>query len=608
MPKEWPETINGFTTSGRLQNHNGARSGLSHFTALFQTLIFLLLTGSIAHAAQKQYAVEFDAPPAIVQLLQRHLEIAQSLDNPRLNDAEWQRLIRATPREIRALVATEGYFSASVESSTDNQTDRSSVKFSVNPGEQATISEIELNFSGEILQQPTGDQPGIDQLKAEWGLIENKPFTQEAWGQEKRKLLSELVVYRYPNARIAQSRAEVDSKTNSVRLMVHVDSGNQRRFGDLVVSGLQRYPESIVRNLNRIKPGDDYSQSSLLKLQSDLQSTGYFSGVEVIANVDADNTTPIPVEVRISENKSSKVGIGVGASTNTGARTQLTYDNLNLLDKGWRLNTSLRLEQRAQSLNANVALPTTEEGYRDSFSNHTAREDIENQILTTSNFGIQRSWGTYRFEQSIGANYLIEHLKVKDVESTRKDAATLSYGMTLRRTDNELMPSRGYLFNVNFTGAPVDSLSDGTFLRSYAKTQLYYPLTRSTQLMTRLEVGAVTGANSAPATYLFRAGGDQSVRGYAYQSLGVAEGDAIVGGRYLLTGSVEVVQWLSSQWGIALFTDFGDAANETSEIKPVYGYGLGARWKSPVGPIGADIAYGEDTGQYRLHFNLGVNF
>jgi translocation and assembly module TamA len=228
--------------------------------------------------------------------------------------------------------------------------------------------------------------------------------------------------------------------------------------------------------------------------------------------------------------------------------------------------------------------------------------------LTSTNFGVKRTWGPYRFEQSIGANYLLEHLEVEDVESSRKHAATVSYGLTLRRLDNDLLPNKGYLFNLQFTSAPFESLSEGTFLRSYAKTQIYYPLTKSTQLMTRIEVGAVSGANSAPATYLFRAGGDQSVRGYAFQSLGVAEGDAVVGGRYLLTGSVELVQWLNSQWGVALFTDFGNAADEIDKITPVYGYGLGGRWKSPLGPVGADIAYGQDTGDYRLHFNLGVNF
>jgi translocation and assembly module TamA len=76
----------------------------------------------------------------------------------------------------------------------------------------------------------------------------------------------------------------------------------------------------------------------------------------------------------------------------------------------------------------------------------------------------------------------------------------------------------------------------------------------------------------------------------------------------LATGSVEVVQWLTSQWGAAVFLDFGNAANRIQDLKPVYGYGLGARWKSPLGPIGADIAYGQATGEYRLHFNIGVSF
>jgi translocation and assembly module TamA len=162
--------------------------------------------------------------------------------------------------------------------------------------------------------------------------------------------------------------------------------------------------------------------------------------------------------------------------------------------------------------------------------------------------------------------------------------------------------------NVQFTGAPLTSTANGSFLQSHVKTQAYYPITSSTQLIARAEIGLVNGKNSAPELYLFRAGGDQSVRGYAYQSLGVTEGDATVGGRYIATGSVEVVQWLTSQWGAAVFVDAGNAANSLQDLSPVYGYGVGARWKSPLGPIGADIAYGESTGEYRFHFNIGVAF
>ena len=203
---------------------------------------------------------------------------------------------------------------------------------------------------------------------------------------------------------------------------------------------------------------------------------------------------------------------------------------------------------------------------------------------------------------------MVEQQDVDDGETTTKKVATLNYGITLRRTDNDLAPTRGYLLNSEFAYAPFDTLSNGQFLYSHIKGQAYYPVTNSTQFIARAEIGMVNGKNSAPEAFLFRAGGDQSVRGYAFQSLGVTEAGATVGGKLVATGSVEIVQWLTNQWGAAVFVDAGNAANTWADLKPVYGYGLGVRWKSPLGPIGADIAYGQEVDDYRLHFNIGVAF
>lgn len=578
-------------------------SGSRYFSLCCMLLIYLLVPAG--HAAERDYRVDIDAEPEFAQLLRQHLEIVQAIDNPRLNQAEWRRLIQKTPDAIANIMATRGYFSPQIESQTEG---RSDVRFTVASGPQSRISSVDIDFVGDIQQQAITEQPSIDRMLSDWQLEVNNPFTQAMWDEKKRKLLSTMVVLRYPNAQIRRSKAEVDPVRGSVKLTVTVDSGAARYFGDLHIDGLQRYPAKTIRNLSQIESGAPYSQADLLKLQSDLQATGYFSSVEVVADTSTPADLPIPVQVHVVENQAVQIGIGVGASTNTGARTQLTYDNLNLFERGWRLSSSLRVEQRAQSLNAGIALPTRAPGYRDSLTTAIAREDIEGQVLVTTGFGAKRSWGSSRLEQSIGTNYLIEHAHLDHAPSANKQAVTVAYGITLRRTDNDLLPTRGYLFNAQFTAAPLTSFSEGRFIRSYAKTQAYYPLTKNTQLMARLEFGAVSGAGNTPSTYLFRAGGDQSVRGYAYQSLGVASGDATVGGRYLLTGSLEAVQWFSAQWGAALFVDFGDAANRLNAIHPVYGYGLGARWKSPAGPLGADIAYGEDTGEYRLHFNLGVNF
>lgn len=104
-------------------------------------------------------------------------------------------------------------------------------------------------------------------------------------------------------------------------------------------------------------------------------------------------------------------------------------------------------------------------------------------------------------------------------------------------------------------------------------------------------------------------GGDQSVRGYGYQELGVKEGDATVGGRYMLTGSAEYQYWFKPKWAIAAFYDAGNSADTVkAAMTPKSGYGLGGRYKSPVGPINVDVAYGHAVHKFRLHFSLGFTF
>jgi translocation and assembly module TamA len=571
-------------------------------------VLAMLLVSLTARSDDNVYKVEVSAPEPIYALLEKHLRIIQWRDNPHLSPREWRRLYTAAPNNIRELLATEGYFSPSINANFEQQNKTLSAKFDVKPGLPAMINKVDINFTNEIAQQKETDTPSMSTLRKNWLLQTDTRFRQDDWERAKRNLLASLIVERYPSAVIKESKAEINPATQSVTLFVTVDSGPAYRFGKTKIEGLQRYPASIVENLSPIKEGRFYNQSNLLTFQSRLLQSGYFKNVEVSADTRNGNPASTPVMVKVEENQSMTVGTGAGYSTNTGARTQLTVDDLNLFNLGWRFSSSLQLEQKAQSIDGLIRLPISPKGYRDSINAGIEKTSIEGQDLTDIKTGINRSWGPRKREQTVGANYLISKQSLDGAETSNISVATLSYGITLRNVDNELSPTRGYLLNTQFSVAPVEALSDGKFLQSYLKAQGYYPITSKTQLIMRGELGLVNGKNSAPAAFLFRAGGDQSVRGYAYQSLGVTEGDSTVGGRYLATGSVEVIQWFTGQWGAAIFTDFGNAANTIKALSPVYGYGLGARWKSPIGPLGADLAYGEANDDYRLHFSLGVAF
>lgn len=573
--------------------------------------VFLLFFACFSQADETLYQVEISAPAPMDELLKKHLQMIKWRDNPRMNPAEWQRLFSVAPQDFKNLLSTEGYFSPIITSTLDKTNGRLTAKFSVDLGAPASINKVDLKFNGDIIEPAQDQASHISKLRQEWLLTEGAIFRQDDWAAAKRKLLNSLLVERFPNATITESKAEVNLETHTVALMVAVDSGAAIQFGTLNIVGLERYKPRIVENLNPIKSGAVYSQTDLLTFQTRLQESGYFRSVEVTADTksaNADGANIAPIKVTVEENKSIKMGVGVGYSTNTGARTQLTYDDLDLLNRGWRLTSSLKIEEKAQYIGGQIQLPITRKGYRDSVNGSLTRTAIEGQTLTSSQVGMKRTWGPRKREQYVGANYLVEQQDVDGGATTTKKVGTLNYGITLRHTDNDLAPTKGYLFNAQFAAAPLETLSNGSFLHSYTKAQAYYPITSSTQLIARAELGIVNGKNGAPEAFLFRAGGDQSVRGYAFQSLGVTEGLATVGGKYLATGSVEVVQWLTAQWGGAAFVDLGNAANSFKDLQPVYGYGLGVRWRSPLGPIGADIAYGQATDKYRLHFNIGIAF
>jgi translocation and assembly module TamA len=126
----------------------------------------------------------------------------------------------------------------------------------------------------------------------------------------------------------------------------------------------------------------------------------------------------------------------------------------------------------------------------------------------------------------------------------------------------------------------------------------------------RGQVGQVFGAGreTVPADLLFRTGGNQSVRGYGYNRLGVPFNGAIVGGTVLLVLSAELVYRITPQWGAAVFTDAGNATDSWRDFRLKAGSGVGARWRSPIGPVNIDLAYGHAVREPRLHFSVGYGF
>ena len=590
--------------------------------------VFTLLAGAAAFGQGVQYRVAIEAARPIEKLLEDNLDLFRWQGNPRLDMEQLQRLIKATPDQAKILIATEGYYSPTVTAGLDTGGSMPVARIMVELGAPVIVGDVELVLKG--FEPVDGAKPfDASDLRSRWTLPAGRRFRQADWEAAKRNLLRQVIQARFPRAQLVESSATVDPDVKGALLRVVLDSGPEARFGELRIEGLKRYSPSIINNLNTIKPGQEYNEAAMQSLQSRLQDTGYFSGVEVSIDmgesldedIDAltdaqkaipkppvENPVTLPVIVRVTENKQRNVAVGLGVSSNTGYRAQLTYDDLNVI--GLRMKSNIIMETKRQSARADFYFPTTPKGYSDSFGAGFERNDLNGEVTAVSTLAARRAWGTPLLERSLTLEYLSEQRTLEGRPDRRSQSVPLTFSWTRRALDNLLQPTEGYVLNAQLGGALLPILTDERFIRASTRFINYRPMGPSGTLVLRADAGALASKEKAgvPETFLFQAGGDQSVRGYGFQELGVREGDAIVGGRYLLAGSAEYQYWFKPPWGVAFFVDAGNAADKVKQLKPKVGVGVGARWRSPVGPINVDIAYGLAVKKARLHFSLGFTF
>ncbi|MDP1708159.1 MAG: autotransporter assembly complex family protein [Gammaproteobacteria bacterium] len=564
----------------------------------------------LASAQDFRYSIELDIPESYRALLEQYLDIYKWRDNPRMNEDQLRLLLRKAPDNTRELLSTEGFYSPTIDSSLEGKDGAWVVSFTVEPGEPVRVVRFDLEVRGDFEDGPEENALRLQKLHEVWPLQPGSVFRQAEWEAAKRSALKELLIEQYPAATISASQATVNPDTREVVLYLALDSGPAFTFGALEVAGLSRYPRSIIDRLSPIGEGAPYSQTRLLDFQSRLQDSPYFSSALVSMETDPLRPEHVPVRVEITERPARRIGFGIGASTNTGGRGQVEYENLDFLGQAWRLTSLLKLETNRQFLKGEILVPRTAGGYLDSLDVFTESSDIEGEDITKYGLGTKRTRVVGKIETTLAIQYQTEQQKVLGAEENQRQALSLNYAWARRDLDNLLYPTRGYLLSTQVGGAGKALLSDQSFARSYLKAAYYYPLGEQDSLLVRGELGMVAASSrqGIPSDFLFRTGGDQSVRGYDYLSLGVKQGNAVVGGRYLGVASVEYVHWLRPKWGAAVFYDVGNAADDLASFRLAHGYGLGARWKSPVGPLNVDVAYGRDQASLQLHFSVGVAF
>ena len=568
--------------------------------------------------------LEIDAPGPLKALLERHLDLVRlgSLGGDDIDDTEWARLIDASPTQVRELLQTEGYFAPVVRIERTpgrGNNERDLVRLSVDPGPRARISRVTIEAEGELERAATaGDGYGeatLAALRKEWELPVGAEFRNAGWSNAKAAALSRLRSAGYASAVWAGTGAAVDAAKNEVRLFLVVDSGPLYRLGPLQIEGLVAQDAETVRNLAYTRGGVPVTEALLLDFQERLQKSGLFETVAVTLEPDPTQAAAAPVTVRVRETPLQTYTFGVGVSANTGPRFSVEQQLRRPF--GLPVSSSLKIEigEKRQAWDGELSTQADERLYRNLLGAAVERLRSDSDVVLSERVRLGRTQDTQRIERLGFVEWERSSRRTNAGERADAVAVSLNFHGGWRDLDSVVLPTTGETLSVQL-GIGRSHGTDaktGTFGRTYGRLTVYRPLGRTLYGQARLEVGRVflEPGMVVPESLRWRAGGDESVRGYGYRELGPVVDGAVGSGEAILTGSLELARPISaampSLWG-AIFVDGGNAATSFGQLEPVYGYGFGVRWRSPVGPLRIDLAWAQNASTPRLHFSIGIAF
>lgn len=579
-----------------------------------------------AWAQRANYEIEVDAPKELVQALRTQTLIGRWRTDPDFEADQLELFVERAREDALAIARAAGFFSAKVRveraDALDGRDPRGPqrlplIRIEVDAGARTTVNAFRLQLSG---QAQADDMAAA--LASRWPLAEGTFFRSTEWELGKRQMVEQLQQRGYLRAKIVRSEALVDPERTTASLSIALDSGPRLRFGPLAVRGLERYPRSIVDALAPWEDGEYYVFDRLLQFQERVRSEIYFTGATVLPDLDAVETDPqretVPIAIDVREREAQRATFGIGFSTDQGVRALLGYEHRNLLGRGWQLDTGVLVQTVHRQVFANGRTPWDRSGHRWLAGARHERLDVSGELTDRNTIYFGRARRSEEIEQIVSLQYQTEQRGVDLGSGTVRDSrAALSpgYAWNLRRVDSRIDPREGFTLSAQISGASEKLLSDRSFARLYGRAMGFFPMRKGSALdggllVAMAEAGWVIAGSrdDIPSENLFRAGGAQSLRGYDFLSLGVAEGNAIVGGRVLALASLEYQHPVVPGWYGAVFVDAGNAADTWGSWKPVYGAGVGVRWRSPVGPINLDLAYGEAVRRWRLHFSVGFTF
>jgi translocation and assembly module TamA len=567
---------------------------------------FALLSPALHAAAKAKVKVKVEVegvPRKLAENIHSSLSL-ENADKDELNEERIRSLHAKAPGEIDEALQPFGYYRSHVRSELRQEGDRWIAHYDVDAGPPVKIASVDLKVTGA-----GADDPRFREIAAGFPLRQGEVLYHPDWETGKKAFEDYAAEEGYLDAAFQASEVRVSLERYQADVVLHYNTGPRYRFGEVRFHQDVLKPE-LLTGYVKFKRGEPLNVNQVLELQSALADSPYWGRVEVVTRQDEAKDLEVPIDVNLTPSKPVRFSGGLGYGTDTGPRARGILELRRLNSLGHRaeidaivsgiergVKTSYLIPgayPRTDLLSLNVAF--------DRLDTNTSLSDsgLVGATLTESRGGWRESY-SLNFQRetfTVGLDHGTSNLVIPGVSLERVKA------------DDRIDTTNGYRVRFSLLGADKSVLSDSTFLQGSIDGKIIRTLSDRNRLIARTQVG-YTDTNdfrALPPKLRFFAGGDQSVRGFSYQSLGRKdEAGNTIGGETLAVASLEYERRFFAKWGAAVFYDTGNAAQSFSGLGSLArGAGFGLRWRSPIGPIRADVAWALSVPGHPIRFHLNI--
>lgn len=526
-----------------------------------------------------------------------------------IGNARFDRLVKKIQTEAPEALQAFGYYQAKAVVTTDalNQRPRR-VEVTFFPGDPVRVRFLDIAIQGAAARNER-----ISAAVKNFHPAQGEIFNHAIYETNKAQIERALQRRGYFDQEIMNARVAINRAENYADITLHWNSGTRYLLGEITFTGGQ-FDDVFLHRYIPWRNGDRYDQRRIEALQQEFSASGYFSSIEVVPEIENSSELHVPITVNLTPAKRSAYRFGASYDTEYGIGARFGLDRRWVNHRGHTFASEAEITGKLWSTTLDYRLPHSTDAQRFYLLGARYRDEQTEAVDATSTLysvGMSRasdSWNTTLSLNALQGSFLVG---TRDAFDERQHS-TVIYpelnGMYISTT-NRVRPQQGASLRMEVRGGSEVLGSDVNFSQIRTEARWIYSFNPETRILLRGELGATRTDQFSllPPELRFFAGGDRSVRGYGYQSLGNRDAEGTpIGGRYLSTASVELEKEFRPRWSAAAFMDVGDVF---SQGRPHLsrGVGLGIRWASPVGPIRLDIGHGLNNpdSSFELHISAG---